>query len=481
MVYQNCDKMGLPHGSVVRIVKGAYGLTIAPRQWFEAVKKKLVEIGFIQCKIEPCCFRYVVNEVLHGLVLFHVDDFLISGNPNSKYWTAVKSELKESWSWGAWERDKFKICGIEIEQHSDFSFTVGQSKYIADIEPIPITPKRTKERTSPVTEYERSQLRGINGALQWFATQSGPKVMAALSMSQSLVTKATVQELVDANKLLQQVKLDKHLDIHIKGIVGRPGVAIWGDAAWANRPDGSSTGGTLIGITDIDSLLKGGLTFVNMVSWKSHKLKRKSRSPTASEVQAVSDAEDEGFFVRLMWLSFNGYDVSRDNRKQSLRDVPCVVVTDSKSLYDAYRSQTGGLGMEEKRTALELVDLKERIGSDPDVTLRWVNSEANLADSLTKPHARRPLEQFYETGFYWAITRDPLERSAKKRREQGLTPLTPTNDTVTSTDGTASSVAHRTVAKGTLTQPKPQHHVEPVLSSELNSDSDYDAVVYGTT
>ena len=138
-------------------------------------------------------------------------------------------------------------------------------------------------------------------------------------------------------------------------------IGAWRDAAWANRPDGSSTGGNCAGIVDIDEIGKGDLTHVNLVSWKTNKLKRKSRSSNAAEIQAVSDCEDEVYFIRVMLASFLGYDVSREKRDDSVDMIPCIIVTDSKSLYDASRSQTGGLGMEEKRTALKLSDMVERM------------------------------------------------------------------------------------------------------------------------
>ena len=190
----------------------------------------------------------------------------------------------------------------------------------------------------------------------------------------------------------------------------------------------------IIGIADIGEMSEGRMTHVNIVSWKTNKLRRKSRSSTSAEIQAISDAEDETFFVRVMLASFLGYDVSREQRETSLSYIPCIIVTDSKSLYDAYRSQTGGLGMEEKRSALELLDLKERmVRADNKLLkgnniLKWVNSEANLADSLTKPTAKKPLQSFFETGCNWAITLDPLQRSARKRKEQGLEPLTATTE-----------------------------------------------------
>ena len=143
------------------------------------------------------------------------------------------------------------------------------------------------------------------------------------------------------------------------------------------------------------------------------------------------------------------------------------MITDSKSLYDAYLSQTGGLGLEEKRTALELVDLRERITEAGNIQLKWVNSEANLADSLTKPQARKPLESYF-VSCQWAVTRDALERSARKRREQGITnPLEPTQTlTLPSSDNTGNQRQTATLRQDT-------HHPSywyPSTDSDISND-----------
>ena len=208
-----CEALNVPHNSVLKILKGAYGLTTAPREWFESVKVELFKLGFVQSISEPCCWNYSVGNQIRGIVLFHVDDFLLAGSPECGFWQAMRKNLLQTWTWSPWETGNFTICGIEIQQLGDFSFVVHQRKYTQQIDPIPLSTARKKQKSEPVTETERSQLRGVNGALQWLATQSNPKVSAELSLSQSRVNTATVQDLIDANKLLQRTKADNNVDI----------------------------------------------------------------------------------------------------------------------------------------------------------------------------------------------------------------------------------------------------------------------------
>ena len=80
----------------------------------------------------------------------------------------------------------------------------------------------------------------------------------------------------------------------------------WSDAAWANRPDGLSTGGYVIGIAP-EEILEGKRTPVGWVSHRSGKLQRVARSSLAAEVQALTVAEDELFMVRMMWAELIGF------------------------------------------------------------------------------------------------------------------------------------------------------------------------------
>ena len=60
------------------------------------------------------------------------------------------------------------------------------------------------------------------------------------------------------------------------------------------------------------------------------------------------------------------------------------VITDCKSLYDALeKSESAGLGLAEKRTAIEVTATRETM-RETGITTRWVNSDRQVADVLTK-------------------------------------------------------------------------------------------------
>ena len=100
--------------TILKVVKGAYGLTVAPREWLESVKIEPTKLGFLQSLTELCCWTYSVAGEIKGIVLFHVDDFLLAGNNNCPFWKAMRERLLNTWKWSPWESGNFTICGIEI-------------------------------------------------------------------------------------------------------------------------------------------------------------------------------------------------------------------------------------------------------------------------------------------------------------------------------------------------------------------------------
>ena len=53
-----------------------------------------------------------------------------------------------------------------------------------------------------VTEAERGELRRVNGSLQWLVTHLLVNLNYEVSISQSRITKAAVEDLLNANKLM---------------------------------------------------------------------------------------------------------------------------------------------------------------------------------------------------------------------------------------------------------------------------------------
>ena len=77
-------------------------------------------------------------------------------------------------------------------------------------------------------------LRGMNGSLQWLATNSRIDLAAKVSLSASETANPTIESLQKANKIIRQAQRDDSLPIHIHAIpldhlsFGVCSVAAWG-------------------------------------------------------------------------------------------------------------------------------------------------------------------------------------------------------------------------------------------------------------
>ena len=134
-------------------------------------------------------------------------------------------------------------CGCRIHQREDFGIELDQCEYLEGMGGIQV--KRGRQEDEPVTESERTQLRGVVGGLLWRANQSGPGTAAGVSLMASEICQATAGTLKEANLLLKRAQDRKNDKIIIHPFPEQEELVVgtWVDASWANRRDGGSTGG----------------------------------------------------------------------------------------------------------------------------------------------------------------------------------------------------------------------------------------------
>ena len=73
------------------------------------------------------------------------------------------------------------------------------------------------------------------------------------------------------------------------------------------------------------------------------------------------------------------------------------------------------MGGKEFKTDLELLALRDGIEAC-ECPVRWVHSDAMLANSLTKGHERWQLDLFVQNKCRWRLVYDQMFESAKRRR-----------------------------------------------------------------
>ena len=190
------------------------------------------------------------------------------------------------------------------------------------------------------------------------------------------------------------------------------------DASWANRKDfGSQCGYLCVGTER--ALLDGGAAPCCPISWHSRRCPRVARSPGSAETQAATQGQEETEFIRLLWLEIvqGGCDDTIIN--QEISKVGGCLIIDAKGVFfDAiHRSESAALSMQDKRSAVEGLALREAIGRTRTL-LRWCHREA-IADALTKTdnRAHELLRKLLQSRV-WRIVWDPEFTSSKRLKQQ---------------------------------------------------------------
>ena len=80
------------------------------------------------------------------------------------------------------------------------------------------------------------------------------------------------------------------------------------------------------------------------------------------------------------------------------------------------------MGGKEFRTGLELLALRDGIEAC-ECPVRWVHSDAMLANSLIKGHQRWQLDIFSQNKCRWRLVYDQMFESAKRRKGLGIQAL----------------------------------------------------------
>ena len=203
-----CQAMGLQGGSVVRMRKACYGLVDAPLEWYRTIAEYFETLGLTRLWSDACAWVFRKDGVVKGIISGHVDDFLFSGDEDDAAWRGIIQSIKERFKWGDWDKDVFVQCGVQVTRQPG-QFRLSQPNYVEGIPEIPLNSSRRKQEKEETTPHEKSQLRGLLGALSWHAQQVAPHLSADVSLMLSAVSKSRVSLINRANRLLCQVKARK--------------------------------------------------------------------------------------------------------------------------------------------------------------------------------------------------------------------------------------------------------------------------------
>ena len=486
------EAMGLPQDALLRILRNIYGSTTAPRGLWLDLHKTLVGLGAVPAVGERCLWLWFSKHevdpvtstpVLLGAMGGHVDDFHRVGNSKSPEWVEICQKIDKAYQWGTIKRRSYRHAGTDIntidQADGTFRIEIDQDAYIEGIPDLEVSVQRLRTPDQALTPQEIASCRTALGSLQWLAIQTQPQLCSRCNL---LLTEILVEGTTTHAREIQNMISEVRVQPQRLRFFRPPKVKHWsdvivitmGDQAHSNRPKGDSTGGMISLLAGPDSL-SGDVSPMVLLTWKTWKLKRKAIASNDAEVQAALESEDSNFRARLLWSEINGAgfhhrDLRRDlvasSELQAMK-VKGVVCTDSRGGYDAVETNESPLlGLTNMRAALQAFQLREnlrRCGSE----LRWLASDYDLADSMTKKKAdsREGLLKFMAT-WHWTIAYDPNFVAAKKNKKLGLTAVDKIDRALRQADALCSTTAFEMM-------PEPPEPVASVIAEDRSLMSSF--------
>lgn len=363
---------GFEQGSkVCKLNKSLYGLKQAAKVWNQTLHEALTKIGFNQNSTDNCL--YVWKQ--HGdivYILVHVDDMLVTGSSDSvtaKLMLAV-GECFEITNLGGVTH----YLGIDVARDNNGKFEISQSRYIDKIiEETGLTnakpakyPLNTGHFKMESPElHDNHEYRKLIGMLLYLTTNTRPDIAATVSILSKRVEKPREHDLVGVKQLVRYLIGTKYHKLKLGS--DKPlrneettNLMVYSDANWAeDREDRKSTSGFAIKL------------FGGTISWSSKKQDIVALSSAESEYVALTEACKE-----LIWIKevLRGFDV--------FENTPTTTLTDSQSVIALMTNQR--FSHRSKHIDLRYHFLKHQV-EEGNITLKYVPTEENVADILTKP------------------------------------------------------------------------------------------------
>ena len=440
--------LGAEDHEVLRILKNIYGNATAPRGLWEDIDRTLKSMGGIRLLGDSSFWVWVRknpnprNEAdafeTIGFMGGHVDDFNRAGNMDCPEWLEIRKKIDQAYAWGTVKRQSYRHTGIDLEvcEKGDESWVqLCQDYYTEGIPDLCVPAERLRgDHNNELNANEISACRAALGALQWAATQTQVQICARVNL---LLTELTVIKTIQVAKEIQDLIKEVRSNPVTLKLWHMPEIQHWQDAvivtladqAHNNRPQGGSTGGLMTFVAGPQHL-EGHAGRLNLVAWRTWKLKRNAISTNDGEIQCILEGEDHNFRTRFLWSQLNGCcalppgdHLQRAN--YMMQYAKGIIATDSKGGYDAVTKSEGPmLGLSNARSALQAYQLREQL-AESFCRLIWISGDWNLSDALTKKArvAREGLIQFFKQNI-WKLKFDPtFIQSEKKARQLGKAAL----------------------------------------------------------
>jgi hypothetical protein len=356
-------------GKVLRLRKALYGLKQAPRAWNAKLDSVLKNLGFTRCPSERAMYKRgeKSDRILLGI---YVDDLIITGS-SERGITAFKEEMKRAFRMSDLGKLSFYL-GLEVLQNKD-GIMVTQTAYaqrilekcgMGDCNPCTTpTENRLKlTKNSTAATVDATEFRSTVGSLRYLV-HTRPDITFAVSYVSRFMERPTVEHQAAVKHVLRYIAGTLRFGCWFAKGTEETRLTGFSDSDHAgDQDDRKSTSGLFFFLGS------------RPISWQSQKQKIVSLSSCEAEYIAGTGAVCQG-----VWLArLLGELTDEDTRKFELFIDNKSAISLSKNPVFHDRSKHIDLRYHFIRECAE-------VGK---VEVKYVNTEEQLADILTKPLGR---------------------------------------------------------------------------------------------
>ena len=366
-------------GKLWRLKKAAYGILDGGRMFYLRLVEELEKLGLYKVHSDGAIFSFVKSGKLHGMVVTHVDDFLLIGDDIFRQ--EVEEKLQKVFKFSKIESGTFKYCGCIIDIKDNGDIEMNQQSYIENISLVDI-PENSDRQLTP---SEMKILRGKIGEILWISLMTRPDLSFEVNKISSETSGASIKTLRQVNSLIVKAKASKQVVKFTKlGNISQLVVKLYTDASYRNQDEQiRSTEGRIV---LLENPQNGN---VNIASWKTRKIPRVCRSVKSAETRALEDGIDEAVHTARLIHEIYAGSIDLKNPQQ----IPVFAYTDSKSLWENINNTKQ---CEEKLLRNTIAGIKEMIEFGMVKSVGWVPTEHQLADCMTKSGLKKKAEWLLE-------------------------------------------------------------------------------------
>jgi hypothetical protein len=330
----------------LKLVKPLYGLSDAGDYWSETIiTHHRSDLDMTTTYGDVCLFFKRSAEHLAGMSGIFIDDLIRGG---TKVFEKHSDKTSRKFDAHAKEFDSFKFCGITITSLANSWFSLGQSEYVAKLQPLP-------------DPYNLSEFRSRRQQLGW-TVHTRPDIACGLSFLAQVVNLSS-EGIRNLNSTLRYVQRSSNFALHIRPLDPNTlRIVAFADSSNANNSDQTSQLGYLVVLVD-------DCDACNIIHYASYKSRRVIRSVLAGELHSFVDAFDYAYLLKRYLELILGM------------DVPVQVLTDSQSLFDTLTTASYTIG---KRLMVDVSIAREALRQREIADVGHIPTERDPADAFTK-------------------------------------------------------------------------------------------------